>query len=211
MAFGCSVRIARLLAAIVSSCMLYSPAATHASPGDTAADREAALLHRRLDLSGVKQWNRASSTWQPAKIEPAGVYVVNLWSIQCKPCIEEFPLLKNVFAGWKTKPEVQFFFIADPPGETSESETVAFWQKSQAALPDADPCRAETEDLRRILEDGAEPITLLLDEQLVVRQAFIGGLGNRPLARSIERLLRVVKEERVGSSKRKHGAGGKIQ
>lgn len=210
MAFGCSVRIASLLAAVVSLGMLSSPAPSYASPGDTAADREAALLHRRLDLSSVKQWNRASGSWQPLTVSPAGVYIVNLWSIQCKPCIEEFPLLKNVFAGWKSKPEVQFFFVADPPGETSESETVAFWQKSQGALPDADPCRAETEDLRRILEDGAEPITLLLDEQLVVRQAFIGGLGNRPLARSIERLLRVVKE-RVGPSKRKHGAGGKVQ
>jgi len=209
-AFGCSVRIARLLAAVVSLCLFCSSAATYASPGDTAADREAALLHRRLDLSSVKQWNRASGTWLPLTVSPAGVYVVNLWSIQCKPCIAEFPLLKNVFAGWKSKPEVQFFFIADPPGETSESETVAFWQKSQSALPDADPCRADTDDLRRILEDGAEPITLLLDEHLVVRQAFIGGLGNRPLGRSIERLLRVGKEH-AGPSKHKRGASGKAQ
>jgi thiol-disulfide isomerase/thioredoxin len=180
---------------------LLIPAAAQAE--DPSADREAALLHRRLDLSAVSQWNRATGSWQPLTLPPAEVYVVNLWSLQCKPCLAEFPLLRNILSGWKAKPAVQFLFIADPPGETSESEAVAFWRKSSAALPDADPCRATTEDLRRILEDGAQPITLLLDENLVVRQAFIGAIGGRPLGRSIERLLHSLHE---GGSRTRHKA-----
>lgn len=160
---------------------------------EPAADREAALLHRRLDLTAVRQWSRRHHAWQPVTLPAAGVYVVNLWSIKCKPCLAELPLLRNVVAGWKPKPEVQFLFIADPPDETSESEAAAFWQSSRAALPDADPCRAASYDLRQTLGDGAEPITLLLDEHLVVRQAFIGSLFNRPLGRSIERLLQSVR------------------
>lgn len=39
-----------------------------------------------------------------------------------------------------------------------------------------------------------EPITLLLDENLVVRQFFIGGIGERPLGRAIERLLQAIKK-----------------
>ena len=201
------MRIARLLIAILTLSFAEAAEAV-ASPDEPSADREAALLHRRLDLGSVKQWSRVAGTWQPLATPLASVYVVNFWSIQCKPCIAEFPLLKNVRAGWKDKPEVQFLFVADPPGETSEAEAVAFWQKSQAALPDADPCRATTDDLRRILEDGAEPITLLLDEHFVVRQAFIGAIGNRPLGRSIERLLRVGKEA-GGPSKRRHGSDSK--
>jgi hypothetical protein len=185
------VPTAKLIAATLAISLGWSAKAV---ADDAAADREAALLHRRIDLSGVKQWNRLSGSWQSLRVTPAAVYVVNLWSVQCRPCIAEFPLLKNVLAGWKAKPEVQFYFIADPPGETSEIEATTFWQKSLAALPDADPCRAETEDLRRKLEDGAEPITLLLDDHFIVRQAFIGGIGNRPLGRSIERLLRASKE-----------------
>src|SRR5262249_6170787 len=81
----------------------------------------------------------------------------------------------------------------------------AFWRKSMAALPDTDPCRTTTEELRRVLQDGAEPMTLLLDEHLVVRQAFIGGLGQRPLGRSIERLLSAAKVS-VGMSRRRAGS-----
>lgn len=187
------MQTAKSIVAVLVFSTFAALASAHATPGEPSADREAALLHRRVDLGTLKQWNRSSGTWRPLALPPATVYVVNLWSIQCKPCLEEFPFLKNVLAGWKAKPEVQFLFIADPPGETSEGEAAAFWRKSMDALPDTDPCRAANEDLRRVLEDGAEPITLLLDEQMVIRQAFIGSIGGRPLGRSIERLLRAVK------------------
>lgn len=173
-----------------------------AAVDDPSADREAALLHRRLDFSGVKQWNRYSATWKPLLLPPAQVYVVNLWSARCKPCIAEFPLLRNMFAGWKSRPEVQFLFIADPPGETSESEALSFWQRQISSLPDTDPSRSTSETLRRILDDGAEPITLLLDENLVVRQAFVGAITNRPVGTAIERLLRLSEP----SAKRRHGS-----
>lgn len=196
------VRLALLVQLFVATTALA------AAVDEPSADREAALLHRHIELSGVKQWSRLASTWQPLTVPPATVYVVNLWSIQCKPCIAEFPHLKNVLAGWRSKPEVQFLFIADPPGETSESEAVAFWRKSIAALPDTDPCRSTSEDLRRILDDGAAPITLLLDEDFVVRQAFIGAINSRPLGRSIERLLRMAKDhakDNDGPGKRRRG------
>jgi hypothetical protein len=166
---------------------------------ETVADREAALLHRRLDLAVVQKWSRSMGSWQPLSVPPSAVYVVNLWSIHCKPCLAEFPLLKNILAGWKSRSEVQFLFIADPPSETSEAETVAFWQQSRAALPDADPCRASSDELRRSLENDSEPLTLLLDDRFVIRQAFIGSIGSRPLGRSIERLLRSAKNGSLGS------------
>ncbi len=181
--------------------------AAFATPAqEPAADREAALLHRQLDLlapAAVQTWHRSSRTWQPLNVPPAAVYVVNLWSVHCKPCVEEFPLFKNILAGWRNKPEVQFLFIADPPSETSSSEAAAFWQRAAATLPDADPCRATTDELRRILEDGAEPLTLLLDSHFVIRQAFIGAIGSRPLGRSIERLLSAARDS--AAPRRRHG------
>lgn len=184
---------AALASYLAGLAVLAVPAVGYAAATEPPADREAALLHRRLELSALRKWSRQQGVWQPVALAAAGVYVVNLWSIKCKPCLAELPLLKNVVAGWKSKPEVQFLFVADPPDETSESEAAAFWQSSRAALPDAEPCRADSDDLRRTLGDGAEPITLLLDEHFVVRQAFIGALFNRPLGRSIERLLQSVR------------------
>lgn len=196
---------AALASGLALLAVLAMPEAGRAAATEPPADREAALLHRRIDLSALRQWSRSRGAWQPVTLAAAGVYVVNLWSIKCKPCLAELPLLKNVVAGWRPKPEVQFLFVADPPDETSESEAAAFWQSSRAALPDADPCRADSDELRRALGDGAEPITLLLDEHFVVRQAFIGSLFNRPLGRSIERLVQSVRSAPPPPRKRASG------
>ena len=43
--------------------------------------------------------------------------------------------------------------------------------------------------LRQSIENDQNPITLLLDENLIVRQAFVGSIETRPIGRSIERLM----------------------
>jgi thiol-disulfide isomerase/thioredoxin len=156
-------------------------------------DEEAALLHRSFDLASVRQWNRDTGAWQSIDVPSAKVYVVNLWAIHCQPCLAEFPQLRNVAAGWKSNSEVQFVFLADPPSETTAEDVVAFWQKNKGALPDAHPCRSVGDNLRRALGSDKEPITLLLDENFIVRQAFIGAIADRPLGRAIERLLLAAK------------------
>jgi len=190
--------VSRIMSALIIPCILLCIGEQSAL--GHPADSEAALLHRRLDLVPVRQWHRGEDRWRPLELPVAKVYVINLWAIHCRPCLAEFPQFRNITAGWKSKPEVQFLFVADPPNETSESEVVAFWKKNQAALPDADPARSSSDALRRGLDNDQEPITLLLDENLVVRQAFIGGIGSRPLGRAIERLLQL-----VSASERKSG------
>lgn len=155
------------------------------------ADSEADLLHRRLNLSGIKQWSPATGQWNFG-YRPAKLYVVNLWSVHCAPCIAEFPLLKNIVHGWRANPNVQFLFIADPPTDTTEAEFVTFWRKSLAALPEADPYLSTTNAIRTVLEIETLPITLLLDEQFVVRQAFVGSIEKRRLGTAIERLMRTL-------------------
>lgn len=154
------------------------------------AEREGALLHRRIDLSAVRLWSRATHGWRPVGASPARVTVLNLWSIHCQPCLAEFPLLKRIVDGWRGRADVRFLFIADPPSDTSAAELAAFWDRSLQALPDVDPGRATTDALRRSLESELQPITLLLDEKLVVRQAFVGAVTGRSLGTAIERLLR---------------------
>lgn len=97
--------------------------------------------------------------------------------------------MRKIVSGWKANPDVRFLFIADPPDATSEIEFTTFWRRSLAALPPVEPARSTSDALRRALETERQPVTLLLDEKLVVRQAFVGSIGNRRLGAAIERLL----------------------
>lgn len=168
----------------------------HADAPYRHADAEAALLHRRLDLSTVRQYSRTQKSWLPLVLPAARIYVVNLWGVHCAPCRAEFPLLRNIQRAWHDKKDVAFIYVADPPLESMPDEVLRFWQDGKDALPDADPARSQDEALRRQLGNDAQPITLLLDAQGVVRQAFVGAIGDRPLGAAIARLLSVVPANR---------------
>ena len=150
---------------------------------------EANLLHKRLDFSGVSAWNQRTNTWQRLRVPPAKVYVVNLWSVHCQPCLSEMPQLARIVRGWAQSTEVQFLFVADPPRETEAEEVERFWRTPPVELPQANPARSTDERIRNVLGVDTEPITLLLDKNLVVRQAFAGTIGTRPLGTAIEHLL----------------------
>jgi thiol-disulfide isomerase/thioredoxin len=163
--------------------------------GPSQADMEGDLLHRVLDLSDVRVWSRQKNTWQPLELPPARVYVLNLWSVHCEPCKKEFPQLRRIAQGWRDQPDVQFLFLADPPDQTTQAACVAYWQAAADSVPDADPLRSTTPALRLLLENDRQPITLLLDRQLAVRQAFVGAIESRKLGTAIERLLAVTSRE----------------
>ena len=187
MEYGSFAPIVRSVCALFLLLSLGS--GVRAESGTRQADAEAALLHRRIDLSGIQQWERSAASWQPLTLIPAKIYVVNLWSVYCPPCQKEFPLLRNLMKGWRSHPEVQFLFLADPPSDASAEEVAEFWKKNQAALPDTGPLRTVSAMLRQSIENDQNPITLLLDENLIVRQAFVGSIETRPIGRSIERLM----------------------
>lgn len=168
-----------------------------ADPSTHLADGEGALLHRRISLGSVSQYSRAQKAWLPLTLPPARVYVVNLWGVHCAPCRAEFPLLRNIQRAWQSSRDVAFLYVADPPLESLPEEILAFWQDGKDRLPDADPARSRDDDLRRQLGNDAQPITLLLDAQLVVRQAFVGAIGDRPLGAAITRLLAVLPPSRA--------------
>lgn len=150
---------------------------------------EGSLLHRRIDLAGVMCWDRKEHAWHPLGRSTERLRVVNLWSAHCQPCREEFPLLRRMAAAWQHDRSVRFLFIADPPHDTEAAEVASFWTEHAAEVPELDPCRSTTERLRAGLGSGAQPLTLLLDGEGVVRQAFIGAIYERGLASAMERLL----------------------
>jgi len=189
------------------------------------------ILHKRLSLSDVKVYARGKQQWQPLGRSTAKVRVVNLWAKSCAPCLAELPVFAKVVEDTKRRhgSMVQFLFIADPPEQTAADEVVAFWQRPWAdaladkcpptggtamehagvrscllKLPEVDPARSDTDALKRQLDamDESRPVTLLLDEHGVVRQALWGAVIGSPaeLQSSIDRLVGAVTGRPAGSA-----------
>lgn len=197
MVSGYSVRIAKKLTLLAWLCLvvMVGPNPATAETDGQLREMEASLLHRRIDLGGVKQWDAARSMWRLLGQSTARLRVVNLWSIHCKPCLEEMPLLSKIVHGWRGNNDVQFVLITDPPHDTEEAELEDFWGHPPVDLPAVKPCRSTDDRIRTALKIGTQPITLLLDEHSVVRQAFVGTIGHRNLGAAMERLLHVLKAQ----------------
>jgi thiol-disulfide isomerase/thioredoxin len=189
----CSVALAGLCCALLAGASALSPApAAAASSSSDTLDAEGRLLHRRLDLSAVQRWDRAARQWKSLGKPGERLLVVNLWSAHCQPCVDEFPLLRRIAAAWHRVSDVRFLFISDPPHDTEAAEVIAFWQQHAAEVPDLDPCRSTSDKLRAGLDNQSQPLTLLVDRDGVVRQAFVGAIQERGLASAMERLLKIL-------------------
>lgn len=198
--------------------LLSLPSMTHAQsdPAPLSAVRlaEADLLHRRLSLDGLVSYQPRTSSWQKQILPKAPVTVINLWSISCKPCLQEMPLFGRIMAEF---PDVPFLFVADPPSDTTREEVQRFWEQPIVELPAGEPCavrpprgsaRACLIELPRVPPSRSEgthlsgslgqstvrPLTLLVDQRGAVRQAFAGSLKGRSLelAAAIHRLRSLV-------------------
>lgn len=171
---------------------------------------ELALLHLPLDATKLRElllWDRRDANWrrpQPGERVPAEtaapVLLVHLWADWCKPCRDEFPLLRDFAPALaaRYRGRVQFVYVAVGTGA---SELEAFLTANKGRMPEA-PLFLDLSEkgisapLRERSARGelSLPITLLLDDQRVIRQAFIGSLVNRraEVAESVERLWQLV-------------------
>lgn len=198
MAYGFFVPIVRVC---FGAFLLSQSQVSFAQEEVMQADKEGSLLHRQLRLTNLKKFDPVAKQWAPYTPPRSKVYVLNLWTTHCGPCRKEFPFLQKLVRGWKGNADVQFLFLADPPQDTSEAEVLEYWEKNRSIVPEAEPLRSESPVLRLSLQNDTNPITLILDEKLVVRQAFVGAVGNRPLGRTIERILQLAQTPTEGSRK----------
>jgi thiol-disulfide isomerase/thioredoxin len=150
---------------------------------------EAELLHRRLELRGLRQL--AGAEWKPAEAPFSRLVVVHIWAVECKPCVDEMPMLRALFAGLRKFPVLRLAFI-------SETQDLArlkqFIDTRRAELPQTEYFQMDSDTLRRPLQNRAQPMTLLVDERGIVRQAFLGSLRARrsELTLAIERALKAL-------------------
>ena len=180
---------------------------------------ESYLLNQQIRMPMLAIWDAQRREWRsPTGAEtkrPRGmIRVVHLWADYCAPCRAEFPRLKKIAEQMQldSPRDVQFIFVS----ETQDSEAMqkflmenrdrmpagvqygdtnldlmhtvmqALPQSVQAAVPRGQPAMSREPPL---------PLTLVLDQEDVVRFAFVGSMEGRhgELVSGVAQLLRLLK------------------
>lgn len=148
--------------------------------------QEESLLHRQVDLSTLQRWRPEAQRWQPQAPAPAPLLLVHVWAVECAPCVEEMPQVAKLLRA-QLGP-VRPILISETLSDRALRD---FLRAQAAALGDLEHYRAVDNRLRAALQNEMQPLTLLLDDRFVVRQAFIGVLTRRrsDLVEAIRRFL----------------------
>lgn len=156
---------------------------------------EGELLHRRLLLDGVVEWRGTSLGWQPTSpsLRRPKVTVLHLWSPRCVSCVAELPLLSRMIEAWRSEESVRFLVAADHGDDGDGTELLSFASSHPTLWSNVPLLRLGDTRLRDALGVMVQPLTILLDEQRVVRQVFVGPLSGRNLGSAIARLREAVR------------------
>lgn len=187
----------RKLLAVATLCTF--PLRVQAAPADDLAalnqklamyGREQKLLHARLAFDGVARVEPLSGRIIEARLHSGGrPMLIHLWSVHCPPCVRELPALRQVMAHLRMETGLRVVFIS----EDLPSALTSFLKAQGAGLPEVEHwLSGPSSGLRIDLHDSGQPMTLLIDANLVVRQAFVGLVSERrnELFAGASRLLR---------------------
>ena len=164
----------------------FAPAALQAQEL-TLRQQESQLLHRKVDLAGLRKLDGVKVVAETPPV--ARVLIVHLWAVECRPCIEEFPVLRPILDSLRPLTQVKAVLVS----ETADlAKLQGFLRDNRALLPNLPQYQSGDDRLRASLQNSAQPTTLLLDERGIVRQAFLGSIRHRrsELADAVRRLLK---------------------
>ena len=139
--------------------------------------QERRLINRRPGFTLLAQYDTHSRRFADAElVATSSLLMVHLWSIYCPPCRAELPLLPALLTALQLRTRMRMVFIA----ENTQSDMQTFFREHIAEMPRVEHFIISSESrLRADLNETAQPLTLLLDENLVVREGFIGPLVKR--------------------------------
>jgi len=123
-------------------------------------EKRAAILGKPIVLDGLKKLDGQPLDWQSLK---GKVVLVDIWATWCKPCIGEFPNMKNIYTQFKDKG----FEIVGVSVDDSPADVITFLQKE--TLPwtvafSADPTKVGFDTpVAKSLGVTAIPFLVLID------------------------------------------------
>lgn len=151
---------------------------------------EAELLHRRVSLAGLLQ-RAAKGGWRPAPAPaPAQVYLIHIWAVECGPCVRELSFFHTLAQRYQRRRGLELVFISESGEELLERFLADPTRRE--VLPSPQMYR-NAKGVRDGVQISEQPLTLLVDSELIVRQAFVGSLvetgRKNEFVTALERLL----------------------
>lgn len=97
----------------------------------------------------------------------------HFWDLDCKPCMDELPAIKELMAILK-KYNIHPVYVI----ETIETNRIeAFYKKNPTLFFEgADHYHSSNSGTRRILGTDVKPLSFLTDKRNIIRQAFVGAV-----------------------------------
>lgn len=150
---------------------------------------ESHLLHRRVSLGGLSRLEPRSQRFSDSSVGASGrPLIVHVWSTSCAPCVQEMAALQGLIARLRKDTKLRVVLLA----EDNQADLLAFLHRHKDEMPEAELYAISTDHRLRtdLGNNRTQPLTLLLDSDMVVRQAFLGSLLNRrnDLASAAQRL-----------------------
>lgn len=177
---------------LISLSLLLAGVSLAEEPSPSLRRDEARFLNQAIPSAIIEDKLRIweGSGWRVANpVEgsrtKAKVLVVNVWATYCKPCLTEFPVLRDMAQRIEAdyQKDVQFIFLSETTDPQLMKEFVA---KNVRILPQKIPLYLdENENFARILryfQRGGSlslPTTIILDENRNIRYAMIGAVLDR--------------------------------
>ena len=153
--------------------------------------REQRLLHARLSLESLGRIDPATQRLWDSRLHSGGKpMLVHLWSVACGPCVREMPALRQMMEHLQREAPLRVVFISE---DLPDALANFFQAQAKERLPNVEYWMSGPSSAMRIdLQDNGQPMTLLVDGDLVVRQAMVGPLTERrnELYSAVSRLLR---------------------
>lgn len=152
---------------------------------------ESSLLHRRLPSRALARFNPRTGAVSEGAIRLGDpLTLIHIWATHCQPCVEEMPTLLRLFEGMQADRPLRILLVA----EDELSRLIPYAAAHLRSHSGVELATLSPESgWREHLGERGLPLTLLIDRDRVVRQAFVGSLKERrnELISALEQLSRL--------------------